>query len=596
MNNDLLPKPIVRLLGESFFIPSYQRGYRWSKTEVKYLLDDIWNFAIDPPKVTNGDEKPFYCLQPIVVKNRSTKNNEWEVIDGQQRLTTIYLILKNIESQIERDIKNFERIFYETRSQSETFLKEDIENSEVANNIDYHYIKEADKAIKEWFKNKANTTDYAAPKAQFASTFLTDTKVIWYDVKDGSDSIDIFTRLNIGKIPLTNSELIKALFLRKSNFKENSTLKQLQIASEWDRIENLLQENSFWYFIYNGQKKYDNRIEFIFDLMKDKKEADEKYYTFHEFNKEFEKSKSNNGDYSIDELWLTIKKYFLTLKEWYGDKDLYHIIGFLIATGTDIKDILSLNDRSATKTLFKERMIELIKGKTNCQIGQLEYGNSQVRIILLLFNIQIIISNSKSIARFPFDHYKNENWDIEHIRSQTEKKVIGKERENWALMILEYFTAQKGFQTLGEKEAQRKELEFLEKEERDLCERLISELESEKFNDQKFDQLYLDILKYFEEDDEPENIDNISNLTLLDFRTNRSYKNAPFPVKRKEILENDMMGTFVPIATKNVFLKSYSGKINKMMYWSKNDALDYEKAIVQTLELYLPKQSKSYDQ
>lgn len=595
MNNDLLPKPIVRLLGESFFIPSYQRGYRWSKTEVNYLLDDIWNFAIDPPKPNEGKEKPFYCLQPIVVKNREDGNNEWEVIDGQQRLTTIYLILKNLESQIERDTKNFDRIFYETRSQSEIFLKGDIEHSEFSKNIDYYYIKEADKAIKEWFKKKANTTDYAAPKAQFASTFLTDTKVIWYDVKDGSDSIDIFTRLNIGKIPLTNSELIKALFLRKSNFQNHSTLKQLQIASEWDRIENQLQDNSFWYFIYNGQKNYDNRIEYIFDLMKGKNEADEKYYTFHEFNREFEKSKSDKGGYAIEELWLNIKKYFLTLEEWFNDKDLYHIIGFLIATGTNIEDILSLNDDSGTKTSFKDGLIEIIKGKSNCQINNLEYGNFAVRNILLLFNIQIIISNSKSITRFPFDHYKTENWDIEHIRSRTEKRVVGKERGNWALLVLEYFTAQKGFQTSEEKEAQKKELEFLEKEEREFSEKLISILESEKINDQRFDELYSEIIKYFEEDEEPENIDCISNLTLLDFRTNRSYKNAPFPIKRKEILENDMMGTFVPIATKNVFLKSYSGKINKMMYWSKNDALDYEKAIAQTLEPYLPKQLKSYE-
>ena len=74
------------------------------------LLKDVWDFAKNPPQHEQGKEKPFYCLQPIVVKKRN--ETEWEVIDGQQRLTTIYLILKNLENQIERDQKNFSKIFY----------------------------------------------------------------------------------------------------------------------------------------------------------------------------------------------------------------------------------------------------------------------------------------------------------------------------------------------------------------------------------------------------------------------------------------------------------------------------------------------------
>ena len=90
MENILELKTISELQEYNFYIPSYQRGYRWSSKEVIELLNDISNFT---PRLVNDatDEKTWYCLQPIVIKE--IDNNKFEVIDGQQRLTTIYLIL-----------------------------------------------------------------------------------------------------------------------------------------------------------------------------------------------------------------------------------------------------------------------------------------------------------------------------------------------------------------------------------------------------------------------------------------------------------------------------------------------------------------------
>ena len=78
---------------------------------------------------------------------------------------------------------------------------------------------------------------------------------------------------------------------------------------------------------------------------------------------------------------------------------------------------------------------------------------------------------------------------------------------------------------------------------------------------------------------ETEQKDDISNLTLLDATTNRSYGNSFFPIKRKRIIENDSKGIFVPIATKNLFLKYYSRKLGDVMHWNDNDAQDYLEAI-----------------
>src|SRR6202012_1103570 len=95
-------------------------------------------------------------------------------------------------------------------------------------------------------------------------------QVIWYEL-DPSDlkPIDTFIRINLGKIPLTNAELIKALFLQERNFgkSEAARLMQLEIAQEWDHIENQLQDENFWWFLNRAGNNASSHIEFIFDIM-----------------------------------------------------------------------------------------------------------------------------------------------------------------------------------------------------------------------------------------------------------------------------------------------------------------------------------------
>jgi len=634
MSDDkLFPKSINNLMKEKFFIPSYQRGYRWTENEVTLLLEDIWDFAINPPKQEEGKKRPFYCLQPVVVKRYN--NDEWEVIDGQQRLTTIFLILKNLEFPIDSTNKNIKRIYYETREDSEHFLntidKEVSQKTE--ENIDFHHMAAANKCIREWFTDKANTTEYPFAEAKFAQTFLTDTMVIWYIVNDGSETVeidddyqsyDIFTRLNSGKIPLTNSELIRALFLKRWNAKEtadNLRLRQLQIASEWDIMENKLQEDAFWYFIYNrndgADPKYANRIEYIFDLMQEKAEGAEDKYTFNKFFTEFEKSRKTNKDNlkdklpDTDQLWLEIKKYFQTIEEWYKNRELYHLTGFIITTGmgNPVLDLIKARRTYKTKSDFKKHLVEKINLQVRCNIRTLVYKDTlKIKTILLLFNIETLLSNTKSNMRFPFDSYKKENWDIEHVRSQTDKSITGTERREWAMDIMEYFTGEvDNDKQISYFDSLEKRITEANTEEPDIHETkkliraneyksltdlyktlsdLLNIIHSENINDHKFNELYVKMREFFRENNEPDKC-AISNLSLLDASTNRSYKNAFFPIKRKIILEKDKKGTFIPICTKNVFTKAYSKRFDEIMYWNKDDADNYLIAIEETLHEYL---------
>lgn len=174
MNIDLVS--IAELKGLKFSIPTYQRGYRWTSIEVKDLLDDIDEFI-------SQDGGKIYCLQPLVVRmggdgglldniraagsvaevrKQLKEHAVWEVIDGQQRLTTIYILLRYLlDGQPE-----YYEITYETRPGSHGFLK-NINPEEAGNNIDYYHIHNTKVTIEKWFDSKDKSY-----KRTFADTLL----------------------------------------------------------------------------------------------------------------------------------------------------------------------------------------------------------------------------------------------------------------------------------------------------------------------------------------------------------------------------------------------------------------------------------------
>ncbi|MBR6125699.1 DUF262 domain-containing protein [Candidatus Saccharibacteria bacterium] len=574
--NTICLKSIRELLGMRFFIPSYQRGYRWSPLQVDQLLDDINEFE----KKNNKEEGEFYCLQPIVVKRR-VNYDDYEVIDGQQRLTTIFIILKVLEERFLEDYPDYSlySLQYETRANSKDFLENLSDTTADSEKyIDFFHMKQAYDTVKQWFLKKENY----GRKSKILDFLLNfekkddndvsnNVRVIWYEVdEDGSNSssIDIFSRLNIGKIPLTNAELIKALFLRKKNFDENVySLKQIQIATEWDDIEKRLQQDDFWYFISNGctDRKYECRIEYIFDLMKDKQKNADSFYTFRAFSDELNSS-------SIDSVWFDVKNYILTFEEWYADPKLYHYVGFLISCGKSVKELKNASE-SKGKTDFENYLVNEIKKSIviEDELENLRYSedNDAIKKILLLFNIQTILCTHKSEMRFPFALFKKESWDVEHVCSQTDKSISSaKDRKEWAEDVSEYLK-------YNEVDGVADELS------------LIEALKSEnKIDENRFNECFIKFQKILG-DDKIIDKDTISNLTLLDAKTNRSYKNAYFPIKRLRIIENDKNGIFVPIATKNLFLKYYSKQAGNVTQFGETDANSYIAAIKETLSEFM---------
>lgn len=549
-----------------YFIPAYQRGYRWTPTQVTQLLDDVREFT----KRDNPQPEEFYCLQPLVL--RPNDDGAYEVVDGQQRLTTLLLILRHFNERLAaRYQQTLYRLEYETRANLESFLDNPSPEG-AASNIDFFHIDQAIKTISDWFEKRESEVEV------IKDGVLNKTKIIWFQLSPQENAVAAFTRLNVGKIPLTNGELIRALFLKGGKSGSPEPL-QRQIAHEWDALEKSLQSGDFWSFLSNDMGRHGGRIDFIFKLVARQdgmKSATDAYATFHHFNS---KLTHKNSDPPAE--WLTVKRTFMLLEEWFADRRLYHLVGYLIWAGEEVNALLSLASGS-TKHQFKKSLkakmfqyafsaaepMQLTKQWIEDQLDALEYrpGSERIRRILLLFNLATLLGNEQSNIRFQFKSFKTENWDIEHVRS------VAPDRPGTHRGKIEW---------LKRCEAYLKSANEAPDIQNDIQAFIV--LQPKEATDSAFDLVYERVLRHFKEDDEDGGDNGISNLVLLDYATNRSYGNAVFAVKRQRILSLDRDGVFVPLCTRNVFLKCYNPEVDHVMFWTQRDRDGYRQVMIDTL-------------
>lgn len=496
-------KTIGELKEHRFFVPSYQRGYRWTEFEVTALLEDIAEFS------NEGDKK--YCIQPLIVKE--CKDGSFEVVDGQQRLTTIYIFMKIAEQEIRSATPPFE-LNYETREGSSSFLKSLSDDTCVNDtNIDYYHMGLAYQTMNNWLDVQP---DKSVSIQELNTKIRKSVFFIWHELLSESDPIAVFTKVNLGKIPLTNAELIKALLLNRDNFTEDNKKRQIEISIAWDRIEQGLHDDSFWYFL-NEKEQSGTRIDLLFELLaKEYNKAlanplpeGQNYFPFLVFSASLGEAKGQEEDF-VAALWGDVEQLYEEFCDWYHDLNKYHVVGYLIATGVPISRIRSLTCKkrksAVTLSLLEEANINYDDLRT--LLLDTNIHKKRIRQLLLLFNIATLVCKSEKQYRFPFDIYKKEQWDIEHIHATAD------------------------------------------------------------------------------ETDEPD--DGLGNLTLLDCHTNRGYKDKEFPEKREIIIERESKGLFVPLCTKNVFMKVYAKELRNMdmNIWSERDKEDYISSMKQTLDTF----------
>lgn len=564
-------RSIDELFELKFFVPSYQRGYRWTNTQVKELLEDLYDFA-----VKKTDEKDYYCLQPIIVKSCG---EDWELVDGQQRLTALWLVSALYYCSNKDDVVNLERKEYKlTYQEKEVFtelfstideLLEDNTLKTLTKNLESHKTKSIDSRnlIQSIEYISSFTRNNKTAKGVLGQIFeaIHDVKVIWYVLGDEEDAITTFTNINANKIELTNAELIKAVLLNSIQLKNDMQ----NVALQWEEIEKGLNVNEFWnYIIYQNRKKYSTRIDYLFeifctkhDLLIDDGEND-RYKIFRAINEYMTLN-------SAEDIWNEVQEIYDTLRDWYNDYFFYHTIGLLIIADKekDAKIINRLYDSysSTTKKEFKQNILEQLRNiyfgnkksmpfqkfdldQIHADLEEITVQESEkVRSVLLLYNIALLVNAYNTYERFPFELYKNGTWDIEHINPQTPKEASDEEKKNWLLSYKKIIS-------------------------KDYLVKKIDACISQEFYN--FDQVSEEIATYMGIIDN----DSISNLVLLDASTNRGYKNECFAEKRKKIIEVERTKSndekYIPIGTKWVFLKGYD-KASQLIVWGPDDMKEY---------------------
>ncbi len=578
MSNEASLKLIkVSSLQGVFIVPGYQRGYRWSEIDVERLLDDVFTF----------DEKnnQSYCLQPVVVKRK--ENGEFELIDGQQRLTTLFLIYSHMHAMNPGiEISDF-HIRYDTRPGSEAFLSslssyvtpDGFNRPELSDsNIDFFFMSKAMETIDDWFRKTKERYDVRTSSAQnkISEKFDTCVKLIWYEVPHSEDGNKMFARLNIGKIPLTNAELVKALFLSQNARKPVSAEKQQEIVLQWDSMETQLRNESLWGFLLEkpsrGEK--DTRIDIVLDLVAENAGGkNDKYWTFYRLQEMAIKD-------SPEKLWESINRTFLNLCGWFEDPELYHKIGYLVASGSSSIASLYKTSAKSRKSDFVTVLNRLIKESVRCEnVENLSYGsgNAMIYKILLLFNILSVMRASDKTQRFPFDKFKTQQWSLEHIHAQ-QSQIAGDSTtwKQWLELHLKVLDDFRENQHAGINQ------------ETTLRERMKAMIEAKVLRKEEFIQLQEEVFKALSDSDDVDYLDGLANLALLNCGNNSALGNSVFAVKRDSIIDMDKHGEFIPFCTRMVFLKYYANsKDADMRFWTERDRQVYLAAIKEVLKDYL---------
>ena len=658
-NNIVDIKSIGSLLDgkNHFYVPCYQRGYRWNRKQVEELLGDLYSFRKQYNIGKGAGVGNFYCLQPIIVreiedssvrslvlgdKATDTSVKLWELVDGQQRLTSIYILLAYLinkaypgrydEFKDDYNVEELYSIFYESHPDTSLILNGIVEGKNIVpTDINSTHICNAVRYIDEWFGGKGLDINcrYNGGKGESKSKMRDSlleqitssseagpTKVIWYQLSNDQtvDPIREFTRINNGKIPLTDTELVKALLLQKNDLAgDNKVLEQAKVSIVWEQMENTLQRNDFWCFISDrGIDEEDRmgellRLVYLKSVENDNVEI-EQGDIFRYYYDQLEGLSSVELQATVMKLWTDIVDTFHTLQDWYETPEIYNYVGYLVQSGMSLdkiykqaEDMRRDNEDTTTtdfllmlkddiRTVLPKNCIEKVelpKDDSEDTSPEDADGNEKsyawritteypdrpnLRKLLLLLNVEVlskqlleIRDNAEQTAcdanvfKFPFDLYNSQKWDIEHIDSATTNAITDKESQRI----------------------------WVEDNLRDGVVKLTDAMKRKMERGE-----WADLVDYIQQQDgeEQENKNIIGNLTLLDYATNRSYGNALFRKKRKYIIENASKGRYVLPCTQYVFMKFFDvdNATESRSRWTKEDKLTYHNFILEQLHDYLP--------
>lgn len=595
MESSLSEKSINCLIEEKlcFEIPYEQRGYRWRVLNLLELLGDLIEFSKDLTGTV-------YCLQPLAVSKKDSAHGIYRVWDGQQRLTTIFLLMKSLGLSspynfiFERDRNDKRKKFMEVPKfrgndeesidlfyigRAKQLFDDCIDNNRESQLIDRKNKTEAGlfERVCDDLKDK-NTKENIQKLLQGT---LPNKKLIflWY-VVDEQYATEIFMDINSGKISLTNTELIKALLLS-----ENSVIRKPELtAMQFSEIEQGLMNDNFWFMIQPQEfKRIGNTIELVKGKQLQDKETSDLRNKLLRFDllfnlvagidfKQYQQDPLAAFRYFYDnkailnKLWSTVRDNYRILQSIYSDMEAYHYVGFLtyqtpgVSGYSRIRTLLK-SYRNNKRSEFITDLKKQIKVYDNPDKLDFNKNKWQIRCCLLLHNILTLINNfqqnkknpqlrlEKPFETFPFELLYRQEWNIEHIAPATDNPL--KEEQDQLQWIA---STKSDFPDLfvNPSENEKHHSKFSNETRRNtyrlyqyyfklLEEKSVSKNKDEikKKSADTFEKLYSCIIEASDSlSGEDAIVDKycIGNYVLLDEVTNKSFHNALFPTKRRIII------------------------------------------------------------
>ena len=504
----------------TFIIPYLQRAYKWKEKQAKQMLEDFSEFL--------KQEKTYYCMQPLAVVKIG--DNKYELLDGQQRLTTLLILWRILFESDEKTSYPYKFEYERDSSESNTLINRNsfiTESDEIKKgeygNIDEYYMSKVYGAIKLYFDNPNNKKTDEQKADNYKETFKKLLKgegkhilFLWYEVNE-EEKHTTFAHLNSGKIELTCSELIKAILLsdgNKESLDNNRLPDKSLVAAQYAEMEEAFNDDRLWYMLQTDEPLYNgSRMDLLFNMVlninRKAYEADPKAA--------FYKVYARRAD--LSRFWKDCRAYFVRIMDLYKNPYTYHYIGYLTYTegNNKIDDWVKVYKESGLKGCIeqlKSKVRESISGLGDLEkITYSDTSKATLRKIFILHNIQTILIHYETIKKanlglrfsyeqFPFELLYSQRWDIEHIASQTENPLTKiQDCKDWIASVRADYS-----EIFVQRPDLNNEIDLFEKD---------SKIEM-------FKQIYNEIVSSAEKNS-PQNKDGLGNLVLLDSHTNRSY-------------------------------------------------------------------------
>lgn len=557
-----------------FNIPHYQRGYKWEPSNVEKLLDDVNNFEMADGK--------FYCLQNITI---ISDGKQFNVIDGQQRLTTLTIILSYLGNKLlvkdkvrfpENSIRKFTNKFISNiiTNNDVDFPNEDweefIEQYPDYDLQDISHIYNVQNAISLWFKSKRDNKNKF--EENFLEKLLNNVKIIVNEVDETTGEEKVFGNLNSKRVPLDGSDLIRAILItrvaREEGRKEND-IKNIVYVNE-RRVKlgwELDQINNWWG--REDVKNYFSKFTSIKSELSgsDKKLFDEVKYPINYLYLLFAEKKDGQTKLTLDlieqhsnnaiALYKEILKLHYTLQDWFEDKEIYHYLGFLFnitekQKKISFKNVWELWLSSKTRKDFMLSLKKEIKKHFVIDNEIFDYKDLRINwyvdkpseLIRTLILMDVIYSVKTNQIRLPYNCFTKHSNDVEHIFPQNPAEL--KDKKKYVEFLDKYYS-------------EKNEVKF------DLS----------KFSKKQDDENYIkSVDDYIQNKTSNFAINSIGNLVLLFNKLNKSISNSIYSTKRSRIIEFHNQGNFIQPHTFKVFVRDFNdvNQLNKdYEYWTNDD-------------------------